>query len=184
MFDKILVPLDGSQLSQSVLPYVREICQRCDPVEVTLLHVVRLPSGQTSAAMVARDSQFPGMRMPDSEADMEAIQHPIYREQEIASLRANVEGALTPVARELREAGITTLIDIAFGRPAREIVEYAENRGMDLIAMCTHGRSGVSRWFLGSVADKVLRGTHLPIMLIRPPGVTRQPFVPQEDYEL
>jgi nucleotide-binding universal stress UspA family protein len=122
--------------------------------------------------------------MPDSEADVEKALHPIYRDQEISSLRARVESMLTPVARELREEGIETQVDVAFGRPAQEIVEYAESKGVELIAMCTHGRSGLSRWFLGSVADKVMRGTHLPILLIRPPGVTRAPFSPQGDFEL
>jgi nucleotide-binding universal stress UspA family protein len=184
MFQKILVPLDGSEMSKAVLPYVKDIAARCTPVKVILLHVVRPPSGHTAAAFIPRDSQFPGKRMPDSEADVEAAEHPIYRDQEIASLRANVEAALTPIARELKEAGISTQIDVAFGRPAQEIVEYAETQGVELIALCTHGRSGLTRWFVGSVAHKVLRGTHVPILLIHPPGVTRATFAPQVDFEL
>jgi nucleotide-binding universal stress UspA family protein len=184
MFQKILVPLDGSELSQAVLPYVKNIALRCDPVEVILLHVVRPPSGHTAAAFVPRDSQFPEKRMPDSEADVEAVNYPIYRDQELASVRGNVEAFLTPIARELKDVGIATQLDVGFGRPAQEIVEYAEGNGVDLIMMCTHGRSGLTRWFLGSVADKVTRGTYVPIMLIRPPGVTRAAFAPQVDYKL
>jgi nucleotide-binding universal stress UspA family protein len=184
MLQKILVPLDGSELATGVLPYVQELSQRCDSVEVILLHVVRPPSGRTAAVFVPLDSDFPGKRMPASSADVEAAEHPIYREHEIASLRGEVEAALTPLARELRDAGIPTRVDVAFGRPAQEIVIYAEREGMDLIAMSTHGRSGVSRWILGSVADKVLRGTHLPVMLVRPPGVTGMPFPRQPEIEL
>jgi nucleotide-binding universal stress UspA family protein len=184
MLQRILVPLDGSELAIGVLPYVKEISRRCDPMEVILLHVVRPPSGHTAAVFMPLDSDFPGKRMPASSADVEAAEHPIYREREMASLRGEVEAALTPLARELREAGIPTRVDMAFGRPAQEIVDYAEREGMDLIAMSTHGRSGVSRWILGSVADKVLRGTHLPVMLVRPPGITRLPLPRPSEIEL
>jgi nucleotide-binding universal stress UspA family protein len=184
MLQRILVPLDGSELATGVLPYVKEISQRCDPVDVILLHVVRPPSGHTAAVFMPLDSDFPGARMPGSEVDLEIAEHPIYREQEMASLRGEVEAALTPLARDLREAGISTRIDVAFGRPAQQIVTYAEREEMDLIAMSTHGRSGVSRWILGSVADKVLRGTNLPVMLVRPPGVARAPVSRPPEIEL
>ncbi len=166
MLQKILVPLDGSELADAVLPYVQEISQRCepDPAEVILLQVVALPAGHTAAVFRPIDSDFPSRQMPDSTADLETVRHPIYREQEMASLRSKVEASLLPQARLLREAGINTRVDVAFGRPAEVIVSYPEREGVDLITMCTHGRSGVSRWILGSVADKVLRGTHSPAL--------------------
>jgi nucleotide-binding universal stress UspA family protein len=55
---------------------------------------------------------------------------------------------------------------------------------MDLIAMSTHGRSGLTRWILGSVADRVSRGTRLPVLLVRPPGLAEDPFPPQPEIEL
>jgi nucleotide-binding universal stress UspA family protein len=172
MLQKILVPLDGSELAEAALPYVVEISRRCDPVEVILLQVVRLPSGHAAAIFLPTDVDFPGEMMPGSGADLEAIRYPIYREQEISSVRTHIEAEMLPLARQLQEQGIETRVEVAFGHPAEEIVRYAEQEKVDLIAMCTHGRSGISRWILGSVADKVLRGTHLPILLIRPPELT------------
>jgi nucleotide-binding universal stress UspA family protein len=184
VLQRILVPLDGSELAEAVLPYVVEISQRCEAVKVILLQVIRPPSGHTAATFLPVDADFPGETMPASDADLDAARHPIYRDQELASQRASVEASLAPVAQVLEEKGIETRVDVAFGRPAQEIVRFAEQEEVDLIAMSTHGRSGLSRWILGSVADKVLRGTHLPVMLVRPPEVTGMPFPPGAEIEL
>jgi nucleotide-binding universal stress UspA family protein len=181
VLQRILVPLDGSELAEAVLPYVKEISQRCDTIRVTLLQVVRPPGGHTAATFLPMDSDFPTEMSPGSGADVEAVRYPIYREQEIESVRSQAEASLTPVARQLREDGLDVQVEVAFGRPADQIVQFAEEEGMDLIAMCTHGRSGIGRWILGSVADKVLRGTHLPVMLVRPPSITGIPFPPQAE---
>lgn len=172
MLQKILVPIDGSQMSKAVVPYVQEISQRCAQVHVRFLQVERPPSGHTAAAYLPRDPDFPEKRMPESDTDVETAHYPIYRDQTLASARAAIESELAPLAQELQAGGIESDFDVAFGRPAEKIVEYAEQNKFDMIAMCTHGRSGVSRWILGSVADKVLRGTYLPVLLVRPPEIT------------
>ncbi len=183
MLQKILVPLDGSELAEATIPYVMELSRRCKPLEVVLLQVVRLPQGRSAPVYKRQDTEFPEL-MPDSAADLETARHPIYRDQEIESARAEVEAALIPMAQKLRGEDISVRMAVAFGRPAQEIVAFAEREEIDLIAMSTHGRSGLSRWILGSVADKVLRGTHLPVLLVRPPGITGLSFPPQPDIEL
>jgi len=170
MLQKILVPLDGSEFAEAVIPYVQELSRRCDRLEVVLLQVVRLPQGRSATSFKLQDVDFPEPR-PDSAADMETALHPIYRDQEIESARAEAEASLAPPAQRLRSDSLSVRTAVAFGRPAQEIVDLAEEEKVDLIAMCTHGRSGLSRWVLGSVADKVLRGTHLPVLMVRPPGV-------------
>jgi len=184
VLQKILVPLDGSELAEAVLPYVREVFRRSEPVEVVLLQVVRLPQGRTAAAFVPVGADFPAERQPATDMAVDAARHPIYREQEIASAKADAESYLKPLARQLREEGFETQVAVTFGRPAPEIVRFAEEEGVDMIAMCTHGRSGISRWMVGSVADKVLRGTSLPIMVVRPPSVMQMAFPPQPEIEL
>ncbi len=83
--------------------------------------------------------------------------------------RQEADEYLTGVEKRLREKGINARYTIRHGSDAAaEIVDYAETNDVDLIAMSTHGRSGVSRWVFGSVASKVLRGTNKPILLIRP----------------
>jgi nucleotide-binding universal stress UspA family protein len=115
---------------------------------------------------------------------VEAALHPVYREQAMASARAEAEAELAPVVERLCEGHVVARSQVVFGRAAEAIVEFAEKEGVDLIALSTHGRSGVSRWFFGSVAEKVLRATHLPLFLVRPPGLTGIPFPPQPEIEL
>ncbi len=88
-----------------------------------------------------------------------------------AEERQEAEDRLQAVERELKDAGVNARHTIRHGADAAaEIVDYAEVNDIDLIAMSTHGRSGVGRWMFGSVASKVLRGTAKPILLIRSPG--------------
>lgn len=184
MLQKILVPLDGSELAESILPYVEEISQRCEPVDVILLRVIRPPSGQTGGGFRAVAADLPTRRTPDSENDVKAALHPVYREQEMASAKAEAEAQLAPLVERLCENQVAARAKVVFGRPAEAIVEFAEKEGVHLIALSTHGRSGFSRWLFGSVAEKVLRGTHLPLFLVRPPGLTGIPFPPQTEFEI
>jgi nucleotide-binding universal stress UspA family protein len=184
VLQRILVPLDGSELAEGVLPYVEEICQRCKPVEVILFQVVPPAPGRSGAVFRVLDDDFPTVRLPDTPADVNTAQHPIYRDQELASIRADVERSLARAIQRLCDGGVTTRVEMAFGRPADEIVDFAEREKIDLIAMSTHGRSGLTRWIFGSVADKVLHGTHVPILLVRPPGYGGPALPPQPEIEL
>jgi nucleotide-binding universal stress UspA family protein len=184
MFAKVLVPLDGSDLAEAVLPYVEAICSRCEPAEIILFQVLPPPSGRSGFAARPTSDDFPTARMPDSAADLETARHPIYRSQVLAAARAEVETSLARASRRMCDAGRSVRVDMAFGRPADEIVDYAEREGVELIVMSTHGRSGLTRWILGSVADKVLHATHLPVLLVRPPGLTGGPVSPQSEIEI
>jgi nucleotide-binding universal stress UspA family protein len=122
--------------------------------------------------------------LPDSAADLEAARHPIYRDQVLAAARAGVEADLARVSARLCDAGASVRVEMAFGRAAEEIVDYAEREGVDLIIMSTHGLSGLTRLILGSVFDKVLNATTLPILLIRPPRREGYPFPPAPVIEI
>ncbi len=185
MLRKILVPLDGSEVAEAVLPYVEELCHRCELVEVILLQVVLPPPGRSGSVFRPMvENGYSGTMAPDTQADANLALHPIYREREIASVRGEVEHSLERAVQRLCEEEAILRVEVVFGRPAEEIVDFAEREGVDLIAMSTHGRSGLSRWIFGSVTDKVLHGTHLPILLVRPPGLTGTPFPPQSEIEI
>ncbi len=77
---------------------------------------------------------------------------------------------LGKIAKTLEAKGIKVLTEVLLGNPAEEIALYAANEGVDLIIMASHGRSGISRWAHGSVADKVLRASCVPILMVRAPG--------------
>jgi nucleotide-binding universal stress UspA family protein len=183
VFKKVLVPLDGSELAEAVLPYVEDLGKRC-AAEVILLQVIGPPPDRATAIYQPPKGDMPMPPLPESAEDVTIAQHPIYREQEMASLRAEAERSLARTKERLSKAGLKTRVEVLFGRPAERIVEYAMREKMDLIAMATHGRSGFRRWVFGSVAEKVLRAAALPILLIRPPGADIYSRLPGVEFKL
>jgi nucleotide-binding universal stress UspA family protein len=183
MFDTVLVPLDGSELAETVLPHVAELGQSC-ATKVVLLRVIAPPGDGTRALYESLRLDMPMAPQPELVEGRTVVQHPIYREQEMASLQAAAKQSLTRAKERLSKAGVETRTDIMFGRPAERIVEYAQSEQVDLIAMVTHGRSGFRRRVFGSVAEKVLRTTTLPVLLVRPPGAGESPEPPDMEFEL
>ncbi len=145
-FNRILVPLDGSPISEQVLTPVTSLAHSTGS-SIALVQVV--PTGGSIRRMAA---------------------HPFRRSStrdRIAQLE-ETSGYLSALAEEIRSKGIEVTIDVAHGTPAEEIVAIGTRRRASLIAMCTHGRAGLRRLALGSVAEQVLRGSALPLLLYRP----------------
>lgn len=146
-FDRILVPLDGSPLAEAALPKARALAGA--HATVTLLRA-------------AEARTFPGV--DPTEAQISAVEE--------------AEGYLARVLDQLRQDGFANAeTTVWYGPAAAAIVEAAHMRKFDLIVMTTHGRSGLGRLIMGSVAESVLRGTTTPILLVRaetapiePPG--------------
>jgi len=146
MYKKILVPLDGSELSESVLDHVITIATSCQVPEVVLLRV-REPLD--NRVRVALD--------PEIAKELDQAYH-----DEFANY-------LKGIARKLEKKGIVVKKEVLAGNPAKEILKYSRNNNVDLIIMSTHGRSGVSRIVFGSVANKIIRQTEVPVLL-KPAG--------------
>lgn len=133
---KVLVPLDGSRLSDAALPHVRRLLARsATRCEVHLLHVVT----------------------ETSDARMEA--------------RAEARAHLAAFERLLAAEGFRVRTRVVPGDPVQEILEHVVDDAIDLVAMATHGRTGVRRWVRGSVAERVLRACPVPLLLVNPHGV-------------
>ena len=105
MFKKVLVPLDGSELAEAVLPYVEDLGKRC-AAEVILLQVVATPPDRATAIYRPPKSDMPMAPLPESAEDVAIAQHPIYREQEMASRRAEAEQALAGAKERQRRVGV------------------------------------------------------------------------------
>jgi nucleotide-binding universal stress UspA family protein len=154
VYDKILVPLDGSKLAEAVLPYVVELARRFDS-EVTLIQVVA-PFSKLAAetAVLEPTGAAAGVGL---EAASEALK----------AERESARSYLAKVARRLKGRQIKVGAEVVEGVAGDAIVEYAHGHAMDLIAMSTHGRSGLLRLVFGSAADQVLRQAGTPVLLIR-----------------
>ena len=151
MFDRVLVPLDGSPTAEAVLPRLRRLIQ-AKPAEVLLVQAVTLPMGvELDAAQV------------------------------LEAERAQAVSYLDSLKRRLAGEGIPARSIVRSGGAGELILDVAEQEKPDLIAMTSHGRSGVSRWLLGSVAEKVLRASPVPVLALRSfepsgaPAVDREP---------
>jgi nucleotide-binding universal stress UspA family protein len=151
MYQHVLVALDGSPLSEAVLPHVEGLAS------VTKARLLLLRAVNVAATVVAASGTDGGMVAPD------LIEQAIEGEEEDA------RAYLTRMANQLKASGQDVTWQLVESDAARAIVETAHREGCDLIALATHGRSGLQRAVLGSVADEVVRESHLPVLLVRPP---------------
>ncbi|MDX1566167.1 MAG: universal stress protein [Longimicrobiales bacterium] len=146
-FDHVLVPLDGSEEGETILDVAGPFGEIFD-ARYTLTRVVHYPAEVVSSYM------------PDTVHISEEI---------VESGKAEAEKYLEGVAGKLRDAGYTVDVDVRVDvHPASGIQRAAEEVGADVVALATHGRGGVERTLVGSVADKLIRSTHLPTLVIRP----------------
>ena len=149
----LLVPLDGSKLAESVLPHVETLAGLRGPeiTEVVLLRVNEPP---------AVTADYPAAEMPLSWEE--------HVEQETARQKQEGERYLAEIQKGLENAGIKARSEVLVGRTADAIIDYSNQNRFSMILMATHGRSGLSRWAYGSVAEKVLIGGSSPLLLVRP----------------
>ncbi|MBI4674512.1 MAG: universal stress protein [Chloroflexi bacterium] len=147
MYKKILAPLDGSETSEAVLAHVRALAQYTG-AEVVLLRVVTQP---------AYESVFG-----------DTVLLPTAPPPEESGNRAHAEGYLQRVAFDHFPQEVQVTCEVSSGPIAETILDYASAIEADLIAMSTHGRSGLARMVIGSVADEIVRRSHLPVLLVRP----------------
>jgi nucleotide-binding universal stress UspA family protein len=149
MYKKILVPLDGSALAECVLPHVESIAKGCGVEEVIFLRVAE-PFGQLC--------DFEGC---PSQETINSID---------ADNKAAAEKYLSQVIKRTRYDGVSVKPEVIAGKPGESIADYAAKNSIDLIAIATHGRSGISRWTWGSVTDQVLRSACVAVLMVRAPG--------------
>ena len=150
MFKRILTPLDGSTLSEGILPYVRALA----PALGARVELLQIHPNMTYELEQLEDAE---------QASITAALEPVQ-----LRLQHQSESYLSKVAGDLEGLGVETGIDVRFGPPAASIVEEAEQVEDTLIAMSTHGRAGVGRWIMGSVTDRVLHTTMTPLLVVHP----------------
>jgi nucleotide-binding universal stress UspA family protein len=143
----LLVPLDGSEMAESVLPVVQTLAQSFN-VEVILLRVYGVPYGAYSAG--------------------EGFYDTTQLDNFVGQLRKEAEAYLRQKAAELKGHGIDKVSYYAKeGLDADEIILFARHSPDNLVVMCTHGRSGLKRWVLGSVTETVVRHCEKPVLIVR-----------------
>ncbi|MFC1976718.1 universal stress protein [Chloroflexota bacterium] len=159
MYEKMVVPLDGSKLAECVLPYVEELAKGCGTKEVILVSVTESIAGyKTDTEYRQSPGPFP------SPEPVTRVGVTVGKKQEQA------QKYLGRIAKRLGSKGIQVRTKVLLGNPAQEIADFVEHDDADIIVMASHGRSGISRWANGSVADKVFRASRAPVLMVRAPG--------------
>jgi nucleotide-binding universal stress UspA family protein len=143
----VVVPLDGSGLAEIVLPQIIPLARKMK-LEINLVRVYDSPADTYPAAdIIYLDSL----------------------KQQTENVRREAETYLEGKVQELRAEGLERVSSTVIrGDPAEEIIELARHTPENLIAMSSHGRSGVDRWFMGSVAEKVVQHSRDPVLIVRP----------------
>jgi nucleotide-binding universal stress UspA family protein len=136
-FERILVPLDGSDCAEIVLPKVEKLAKDLK-ASIALLRV-------------AIAHTFPGADPTDAEV----------------KVVRDAEQYLSNIEEGLKKKGLKVDSHVRYGNDAEEILDHAAQKDIDIVAMTTHGRGGVKRFLLGSVAEKVLRHSPKPVFLVR-----------------
>jgi len=149
MYQNILVPLDGSELAEYSLIHALAIESNTKPLRIVLLTVLQpaIPEDSYSwGGLVAKDLA-----------------------NEIANRQKNeAKNYLDKVILRFKKEGYELKPVIGYGDAADEIIKFVDSNNTNLIVMTTHSRSGLTRWVLGSVADKVIRSSKVPVMLVPP----------------
>jgi nucleotide-binding universal stress UspA family protein len=158
MYKKILVPLDGSELAECVFPHLEAIAKGCNVGSVVFVRVLDIYMPSAALAYLGEEQK----REMHDRAEAEAREY-------LDQLAGRVKLDGIEVHKQLITGEAAENI-AEYGKAAESIAEYATENDVDLIIIATHGRSGISRWVWGSVADRILRSACVPVMMVRAPG--------------
>lgn len=146
-----MVPLDGSKLAECVLPHLETIIKGCESPEVILVQAVEpisIPYGREISEFTSLEQ----VKAFETHQKVEA------------------EKYLKEIVARLGKTGVNARADVIYGKAGEALSDYATKNDIDLVIIATHGRSGISRWVWGSVADRLARSTCAPVLLVRAPG--------------
>lgn len=149
IFSRILIPLDGSEDGEAALPYIKEITKKLES-EVILFQVVA-----------------PGQHVHT----VGGLDYILFPEEQVEKMRAEAKQYLEKAGKELADTKATIRSEVKTGNAAQEIIKFADETNICLVAISTHGRSGARRWASGNVAHKILQAGHTPVLQVRAPGV-------------
>jgi nucleotide-binding universal stress UspA family protein len=150
MYHKIMVPLDGSELAECVLPHVESMVRGQHATSVSLIRVV--------------EPTYMPQRYSEYGISEEAIK------QAEGESRASAQDYLEQLAKRLDYGRAEVPTMVLTGKVAETLADYAAKYEIDLVVISTHGRSGINRWVWGSIADRLLRSICAPVLMVRAPG--------------
>ncbi len=184
MYRKVVVPLDGSKLAEVSLAQLDRF-KGPDAPEILLVSVTEPLPGRVSRQAAAPELPPREYHPPRPSGPMAVGSshtgtiftpdptHPADVPVGMGRMAATASDYLVKVAGGLRKKGLIATPYVLVGSPAEQIIDFAEDQHADLIVMASRGRSGLNRWDIGNVADRVRRASNVPVLLVKPePGFT------------
>jgi nucleotide-binding universal stress UspA family protein len=163
--NKVLIPLTQSELSQKILPCVEKFIS-ADENDLVLFFVTSPPSG---VGFGEPDLRAGYVQKPGDEPVRPTL-HPIYATQQQDNIRSHVEAELIPTTNRLKKAGYQVSLVVGFGKdPVSAILKVISESKIDLVAMSTRARVGVTRFFFANIANTLAQKAKIPVLLIHPP---------------
>jgi nucleotide-binding universal stress UspA family protein len=152
-----MVPLDGSKLAECVLPHVETFIKGFPVRDVLLVRVL--------------EPVKPDLRVYDNVFDEEFIRQAqkIWKDLEKQE-KTTAQGYLDQVAESFKQKKTPVRTQVLIGDVAKDLAEFAESNDVDLIIMASHGHSGIKRWIMGSVTEKLFRTASVPVFIVKAPG--------------
>ncbi len=184
MYNKVVMPLDGSKLAEVALPHVEELAQKLGISEIMLVSVTARLKGDIPKAYTAEDASARNYHpapavvqpLPLGSTHMGQtgmiftanLSHLTPMPASMGRMAKTALNYLIKIGRQLEKKGLNSSISVLIGDPAEEIVRFAEEKKADLIVIASRGKSGFNRWDMGNIAEKVLRATKITVVLVKP----------------
>jgi nucleotide-binding universal stress UspA family protein len=164
--NKILIPLNQSLLSQEIFPHIEKFFASSSN-DLTLFFITKPPTG---AGFGKIDGSTDYVHMPGDGSARPSL-HPIYATQQQDSIKAHVEAELIPVTNRLKDAGYNVSLVVSFDKnPLDAILKVIEQNKIDLVAMSTKARVGVTRFFFNDIANQLSQKSDIPVLITHPAG--------------
>jgi nucleotide-binding universal stress UspA family protein len=164
--NEILIPLTQSLLSQEIFPHIKKFFASSSN-DLTLFFITKPPTG---AGFGKIDGSTDYVHMPGDGSARPSL-HPIYATQQQDSIKAHVEAELIPVTNRLKDAGYNVSLVVSFDKnPLDAILKVIEQNKIDLVAMSTKARVGVTRFFFNDIANQLSQKSDIPVLITHPAG--------------
>jgi len=164
---KVLVVLDGTEFRRQILPHVKKLLPAAE-YDIFLLRVAPAERGIIPDPPVQDTAEFrdPSYR---SNRDVHLAKHPIFADQVMKSRQAELEKELRRDVLKFQDAGYVVSMDVRFtDEPSKAVLNCIREKKIDLVAITTHGRTGLNRLLFGNMAEKIMLQISVPVMLLHP----------------
>jgi nucleotide-binding universal stress UspA family protein len=177
MYKKVVVPLDGSKLAEIALPHLEEIARGCSIPQIMLVSVTEMVKGRITQSQVHEPFVPEGLvEEPPPRVSLTQF-YVVYGEHAhgvqqvpmtLGKMARTASDYICRMAEGLEAKGFNVTATVLVGDPAREIVRYVNEQKADLIVMASTGRSKMSRWDMSRIAERVIKETRAPVLLVKP----------------